>query len=172
MQEQAVNQILFSFSIRWTKHQCKNMRENEVLKNEHIWAHVKNWEVVQEESSFSRSPQYSQKNVWSCMYFPPTANCIRYIKVAQVQIYSIHLTLRMLLILPWWMFTNYCFMPNLTFSAIVLPLVALSTKPGVGSDCCCAHRLYAHPLERKPTMQYRREAKMFHLKEGEKMVAK
>lgn len=62
-------------------------------------------------------------------------------------------------------------MPNLTFSAIVLPLVALSVKPGVGFDCCCAHTLHAHPLERKSTMQYRREAKMFHLKEGEKMVA-
>lgn len=26
------------------------------------------------------------------MHFPPTANCIKYIKVAQVQIYSIYLT--------------------------------------------------------------------------------
>lgn len=66
--------ILLSLSI-WRKH------ENEVLKKKHIQSH--------EESSSSRSPQYSQKNTRFCMYFSPIANCIRYIKVAQVQIHSI-----------------------------------------------------------------------------------
>jgi len=61
------------------------------------------------------------------------------------------------------MFTNYWFMPNPLFSIIVLPLPALSVKPGVLLLCT--------QTERKSTTQYSREGKIFHLNEGEKMVA-
>lgn len=108
-QEQVVIWILLSLSM-WRKHWCRNIRENEVLKKNPIQS--------QEETSPSRSPQYRRTHDLACIFLQlykayescPGAN-------------SLSPTLRMLLILPWWMLTNYCFMPNPIFSTIVLPLL-------------------------------------------------
>lgn len=66
------------------------------------------------------------------MYFPPAANCIRYTKVAQVQIYSDfenapHFTMmnvHKLLFYAKSYFLHHCFVP-----------LALSIKPGVHPEC-------------------------------------
>lgn len=123
MQKPAVNQILFPLSLCQTKCQCKSMIENEGLKM---------------RSSSEKPRGSSRRKLFFCKIsiqpkkhmilhaFPPTANCIRYIKVAQVQVYFIYLAenaphftkmnVHKLLVYAKCDFHHRCFAPSCTLS--------------------------------------------------------
>lgn len=126
MQEQAVNHISLPLSIRWTKHQRKNMRENEVLKNEHIQAHLKNWEVVQEESSFSKALDTVRKHMIlhlfssNCQLHKVYKSCpganLRYPSDFEIAPHFTMMNVHRLLVYAKSYFLHHCFVPSCTFS--------------------------------------------------------
>lgn len=106
------------------QHQCKNSGANEVLKNEHTWAHFKNWKVVQKESSFSRNLQYSQKNYdLACIFLRfhkvykscPGANLHCASDFENAPHYTM-MNVHKLLVYARFYFLHHCFAPSCSFN--------------------------------------------------------